>query len=353
VSRMRILRLYPFVPPMPGGMEKHVLRLSEEQRALGHEVSIVFNSGAHSADGDLQVLPAVHLRAIRPQFVRDLLFYLAAAVTLKSRRIRADIVHVHGDWSAFCLGKLVAKIVGASRRTASCHCSLSRGWRRRLYRSALMDYDAIYATGYGEAAELTEILGRPVQYQSSGIDTYFCEVSRQPKADIDVITVAVLRREKNLDLMIDIAAALRHMNFTIVGDGPERKGLEAMCKARAVSNVTFVGAQPREIVANLLARSRMFLSTSRREGTPTAMLEAMAVGLPVVTSPANNFSELLGAGEGGVCVETFSAPDYVRVIARLAEDGALMRCMGARNRRCARECTWPAVARRITDWTVA
>jgi glycosyltransferase involved in cell wall biosynthesis len=78
------------------------------------------------------------------------------------------------------------------------------------------------------------------------------------------------------------------------------------------------------------------------------MREAMAAGLPIVTTSSNDYSALLGAGEGGEIVESRNPQELARVVERWVADEPLARKAGERNRGVAAQFAWPAVADRIT-----
>ncbi|UFS69931.1 glycosyltransferase family 4 protein [Geomonas sp. RF6] len=351
---MRILRLYPFLPPLPGGMERHIQRLSEEQRRLGCQVTILFNRGEGTAPCDLRVLSWLNLRKVRPQALRDLLYYLAVALKAAATGIRADVVHVHGDWSAFFLGRLVRAITGASRSVASLHCAPPRkGWHL-VYRAALKGYSVVYTTGAGDAAYLRERCKVPACWQNSGVDEHFFEGVTAPAETLaDVVCVANFLPVKNHALVLEIARALPERRFLLIGDGPLRAPLEEHCLTSGLANVFFAGRLSGPEVRRALAGSRVFLSTALREGTPTALLEAMGCGLPVVISASNDYGTLVREGENGYVVEGFAPERYVALLRGLLAEGERLKEMGERNRQESRRHVWPEVARRITGWMEA
>jgi glycosyltransferase involved in cell wall biosynthesis len=139
-------------------------------------------------------------------------------------------------------------------------------------------------------------------------------------------------------------------SFLLVGDGPERARIERTCRELGVANVTCAGRLTSAEVQRRLCGAKVFLSTSRVEGTPTAVLEAMACGLPVVTSRSNDYRDLIRDGENGFVVDGFLAADYAARIGELLADDGLRGRVGARNREAAREHGWANVARRVSRW---
>jgi glycosyltransferase involved in cell wall biosynthesis len=351
---MRIVRLYPTLPPYPGGVEQHVVRLSEWQRKSGATVMVLYNHGESGAESDVQVGKGVPLYRLRPRALRDLVFYCCCAVRLHRMHVKADVVHVHGDWSAFLCGRFISLIVGANVSIASVHDHLRQSsfWDF-VYRRVLRSFDLSYSTGQREACRLTTLLRRETPWITSGLHQVFQQTALEalaPKTDTkcDVITVATLTRRKRLELVIAIAALLPQRRFWIVGDGPERERLLAHAQQMGVRNITFCGHLAVTEVRRCYLSARVFLLTSSTEGTPTVMLEAMACGLPVVTSASNDFRCLLDEHVTGYVVAGNDAADYAQRIERLLSDATAQARIGNENRLRARRYFWPAIAERVT-----
>jgi len=93
---------------------------------------------------------------------------------------------------------------------------------------------------------------------------------------------------KNLPLLIQAARALPDLRFLIIGDGT----LRAEMQAGAPANVTFLGN--REDVARLLSAFDIIALTSKNEGTPLSLIEAMAAGVPFVSTAVGGVVDLAG-----------------------------------------------------------
>ena len=112
------------------------------------------------------------------------------------------------------------------------------------------------------------------------------------KDDFVFIYVGELIKRKNLSFLLEAFKALpNNIKLVVVGDGPERTKLES----RAPSNVIFVGRQ--ENVASFLMNSDGYVSASLSEGLPTAVLEALALGVPVLLSNIPAHAEILSLAE--------------------------------------------------------
>lgn len=346
---MKVLRAYFSLPPQAGGMERHVHELSRHQRRLGVEVVQVFSRGELEAGQGFQVLRDLPILRIRPRALRDLLFHVAAAFGARRRRIQADVVHIHGDWSAFLFGRLLRRATRARMLVGSVHGHVPTSrWRRAMFRACTGPYGVLYATGTRERELLTRWTKKPWCWTASGIDECFFQVETGAVKSADVVVVGSLVPVKGIELAIEVARRMPDRRFRIIGEGPERSRLESLARRAGLDNLRFDGRLDRAAVAEAMARSRVFLITSFTEGTPTALLEAMASGLPVVTTSSNDYSALLGMEEGGAVVASRDPQALARAINDYLGNESLARDAGERNRRLATDYAWPRVAERIT-----
>ena len=118
-----------------------------------------------------------------------------------------------------------------------------------------------------------------------------------------VITVGRLAAPKDPLTLVRALARLRGSPFTatIVGDGPDRAAVEAEIRAAGLDGVVELAGE-RDDVPGLLADADVFVLSSRSEGAPLSVLEAMAAGLPVVASAVGGVPEIVADGETGLLV---------------------------------------------------
>ena len=293
---MKILRLYTRLPPLSGGMENHIAQLSKEQTRLGHNVIIYFNIGDRLSSNDIQI-SKMPLYKLKPQFVGFIVFYFLVYLRLIANREKFDIVHIHGDWSSLIFANLIKKSVGCKKLFISIHDELSENkWSRKALSVMLDKVDIVFSSGYSLANQLSKLTSKKIEVQPSGIQSIFFKKHPRSfqKESFQVIVVANLVEKKNLDLVLEIAMDLVTLNFIIVGDGPKKNYLNNRIKDLNLSNIQMLGYKNHKELHLLYYESDIFLLTSKKEGTPTAMLEAMACGLPVVTSNSGGVDSILG-----------------------------------------------------------
>lgn len=299
---MKILRIYLRLPPCSGGMEKHIAFLSQEQLKAGHQVTIFYNSGDPVSASDIVVAPFLDLSATKPAFLGAICFYFLVILKVLKLGIRADVVHVHGDWGHLCLAGVVKKIVKARCLAFSVHGELSdHGWRYKLLRFFIKPVDVMFATGFFSYQILSRISAVPCYFQPSGVDDRllnrakdFITTGKSVLKRPVILSVCNYKKVKNIDFIILLASKMLDYDFEIIGDGEERQSLQDQINTLGLSNVLLLGEKYGDELASYYEKANLFLLTSFREGTPTAVLEALAFGLPVVTSNAGGISHLLG-----------------------------------------------------------
>ncbi len=101
------------------------------------------------------------------------------------------------------------------------------------------------------------------------------------KITYDVVTVGHLDSNKNQMLLIKACAFLPDFKLAIIGDGHKRLSLESESSKKNL-NIVFFGNIPHKQVFKEMQRSRIYVHTSKSEGLPVTILEAMFVGLPII-----------------------------------------------------------------------
>jgi glycosyltransferase involved in cell wall biosynthesis len=128
-----------------------------------------------------------------------------------------------------------------------------------------------------------------------------------------------LTRQKTLEVAFAAVEAVPDVRLLVVGDGPERRQLEA----RAPERVTFLGAQPREQVLELFRAADASLLSSAWENFPHGVVESLAVGTPVISTDIGGVAEVVRDGENGLLVPSGDPPALAAAIARYLGDPAL------------------------------
>jgi glycosyltransferase involved in cell wall biosynthesis len=147
-----------------------------------------------------------------------------------------------------------------------------------------------------------------------------------------VVYAGRLSIEKGVMTMLEAWRQLRDVRLIVVGEGPLRGEMEREVERHALP-VEFLGLQPRERVIDIIARADLEVVTSEwYEGFPLVIVEAYAVGTPVVCSRIGSLVEIVADGETGFMYEQGNAGALARVIRDALRSEDRLREMRARAR---------------------
>jgi glycosyltransferase involved in cell wall biosynthesis len=218
--------------------------------------------------------------------------------------------------------------------------------------------DRIIAASPHTAERLRRSLGSriPITTVPNGIDLNTIQ-STCPDSEVsDLVAVGRLMSHKNVDVLLDVVALLHargvHITCRIIGDGPERGALVERARALRIGHAVEFRHDVREQkeLYALIKAAKIFVSLSAREGFGIAVLEAIACGIPVLTTSApDNLAHHLVArySRGVVC------PPRLEVVANAAQK-LLAEASGCRDDRHATDSwvadyDWDAMADRVAD----
>ena len=287
-------------------------------------------------------------REVRP--LRDLA--ALRQLTALMRRERPRIVHTHTSKAGF-LGRLAARLARVPAVIHQPHGHVFYGYwgapRTALYvalerRAARWTDRIVTLTERGTAEHLARGIGRPGQYATvpSGVPTAALRAAAPPRAAArarlglapDAYVVAGLGRlvpVKGFALLVEalprLAAEVPSARVLLVGDGPERAALEARARALGVAaRLHVTGATP-EVAAHLAAAD-VLAAPSRNEGMGRALVEAMALGLPVVATAVGGIPAVVEDGGCGRLVPPGDADALAAALAGLGRDARLRETLG-------------------------
>lgn len=351
INKKKILRCYIRIPPAKGGMENHIKTLTEHQRILGFDVDIAFNDGEKTNKNDIIIFKKIRLSNILISPLNFMVFYIALVIKLVLKRKKYDIIHIHGDWSSFIFTPLLRKVVKSEKVIFSMHETLRESFSHKLILPFVLKFSNLNITTGFECYNLIKDYNL-CYFQPSGVDKIFFEQQSVIKFEnrLKIITVAQFRPIKNLSMVVQIAQKLPQFYFTLVGDGIEFEKLKNEALIRKATNIIFTGKLTKAEIANLFSDHHLFLLTSLAEGTPTAVMEAMACGLPIVSSNAGGTESIIKDYENGFVIKDDfkDINSYVSNITKILQNEILWNKMKNNNTLKAKSFRWENVARNIT-----
>jgi glycosyltransferase involved in cell wall biosynthesis len=280
-----------------GGLESVVRELARGQLRRGHTVSVVLVLSPEDRPHPLALaLEADGVTAV-PLYVgnRD---YRGErrAIRALCRQHRPDILHSHG-YRCDVVDGTMARSEGV-RAVSTCHGFIESSWSGRLQqwlqRRALRRFDAVVAVSRAIQQRLLESGIEPerIHVVPNALATGQAALSREEARQVLALPsapvigwVGRLSDEKGPDIALDAFAllGLPGVNLVFLGTGREADRLHARAATLGVSNhVIWRGSVPN--AGTLLRAFDVFLLSSRTEGTPMALLEAIAAGVPVVAT---------------------------------------------------------------------
>ncbi|MCL3883146.1 glycosyltransferase family 4 protein [Marivita sp. GX14005] len=155
-----------------------------------------------------------------------------------------------------------------------------------------------------------------------------------PNSGGEILAIGRLVEKKGFDVLIDAMALMRDAGHTvpcrIIGSGDQEAALRARIDAAGLQNVVRLdGPRPQAEVFDALRRASMLVcpcvvgADGNRDGLPTVLLEAMALGTPCISTDVVGIPELVRDNDTGLCVPERDAEALADAMARLSGDPAL------------------------------
>jgi glycosyltransferase involved in cell wall biosynthesis len=344
---MRLLHVV--APASVGGLERVVQTLAIAQQDRGDDVQVAaLFAGSPGADADHFSAP------LRAAGVRVVVLTLAArayvreraAVAQLGRDAKAQIVHTHGYRPDVVDGR-AARDIGAGAVT-TVHGFTGGGLRNRFYEwlqvRAFRGFDAVVAvsqplverlTGAGVVASRLHLIVNTWRPFGSPLGRREAREQLGVPADAFVIGwVGRVSSEKGLDVLVRALPHLGgiHAHVAVLGEGAERTSVEALLRASGEQGrLSWCGVVPD--AARVFAAFDVLVLSSRTEGTPMVLFEAMWAAVPIVATRVGGIPHMLSAAEATL-VPPGDPQKLAQAIRDVAEQrsAAEVRALAARQR---------------------
>src|SRR5258706_239269 len=341
---MRILHVVTAFPRTPDDViVPWLVELLKRLRAAGHDVEVFTSSYRGAPDQVFAGIPVhrfryflrrweslTHEETALDRMKRSLLYRLMPACFVLAgmvaiwrlcRRARYDVIHVHWPLPLALFGwaaqrarpaRLVTTFYGVELRWVKGTLPFLKGFLAWAARRS----DRVVAISNYTAGELRELVDVPIEvipYTTSLPDVAPVPVSAAQDGTGPGLFVGRLVERKGVAHLIEAIARLgpaeRAPRLEIVGEGPERPGLEALAQRLGVANrVVFRGKIPADELQASYARAAVCVLPSvldargDTEGLGVVLLEAMNHGTPVVASRVSGIPDIVGDGVSGLPV---------------------------------------------------
>ena len=154
--------------------------------------------------------------------------------------------------------------------------------------------------------------------------------------DVMILSVGELKIHKNQKVIIKAIAKcnLDNQHYVVCGKGPDKTKLELLASSLNIrQKVHFVGF--RKDIPDLCRVADIFVHPSVREGLGIAPLEAMASGLPLISSTVGGIKDYAHDGETGFCLSPYDVDGFAKALMILSSDKSLRRTFGEHNAKVA------------------
>jgi len=331
-----------------GGQERVALDLAIGQKARGHRVGVI--SLAPAPDGAMAAeFAAAGIEVDRVPKKAGLDPTLVPRLSRALRAWRAEIVHTHNPLPLI-YGAPAARLVGA--RAIHTKHGVNPGSRghRMLRRAAAQLVHAFVAVSDTTAAQAREQKDAPLSKLHTipngiRLDRYAPNEAARARARLElklgdawvVGTVGRLDQYKNQALLVRAMAPLlsSRVRLVIVGDGDARSEVEAAVAALPEPQWVVLTGR-RMDVPDLVHAFDVFALSSKTEGLPLVVPEAMAAGLPIVATAVGGLPSVIDPRVTGLLVPVDEAA-LRGALAELERDRDFARAMGAKARATALE----------------
>jgi glycosyltransferase involved in cell wall biosynthesis len=343
---VRVLIVSGIWPPDIGGPASHAPELAGFLSRRGHSVQVVTTAAAPPAQ---EAYDVAWVSRKLPAGVR----HLGVVLAIIRRARRADVVYATSMTRRAAAGALLARrplvlkltadeAYERERRSSRFAGDLDafqrhRGGLRvralRATRNAAARRAVHVFTPSGYLRELVLRWGIPAERVSVSLNPA-PEVPSLPPRDelrrelgMDGPTLAFAGRlmaAKALDVALQAVQRIPRVSLLVVGDGPDRGQLERTSTELGLDDrVRFVGGRSREDVLRILSAADAAILSSRWENFPHLVVEALAVGTPVIATAVGGVPEIVHDGENGLLVPAGDPDALAEAIRRLVDDDEL------------------------------
>jgi glycosyltransferase involved in cell wall biosynthesis len=341
-SNPRVLMVVPhYPPPVSGGLERQAHQLARAAHALGARVLVLsarFSEGQQARevrDG----VPVLRVPFPTRKWLRGLLTAPALAAAMLRHRGEYDVVHAHNlSWFggfAILVAKALRKPVLVKLPTATEYAFREGSARFRIFEAcdaiALLSEDTIAdfrRRGFPEGRMFKITNGVALEDFHPGPPR-----SPAPGAPVEVIFVGRLDPMKGLDDLLDVwpralARAVRPARLSICGEGPEEAHVRQRIAELGIADSVVLRGRIAD-VAGALRAADVFVLPSEVEGNSNAVLEAMATGLPVLSTRVGGTPLLVGPAGAEHLFSPRDRAGLEERLVRLLADESLRRKAGS------------------------
>ena len=367
---MKIALISPYDFAHPGGVINHIRALDEEFTRLGHDVRII-------APASRKKVAALGNRFIpigKPRPVPSsgsiscisLSLHLALDIKRVLKSEKFDVVHLHEPFMPMLCSAVLRFSSGINVGTFHAYSGspgyeLGRPFTTILLKRRNRKLSGRIAVSEPARAYASKYVSGEFSIIPNGIDLrrFNQDVKPMPGYDdgkINILFVGRLEKRKGANYLLNAYARLKkeHPNIRLIIVGPGvnlRRRYELKVRLSRLKDVVFTGGVSYEDLPRYYQAADIFCAPATgKESFGIVLLEAMALGKPIVATSIEGYSSVVTPGEQGLLVPPKNCKALAEALERLVNDTALRRQLGEKGLLAVRNYDWPLVARRVLDY---
>ncbi|MBR6332568.1 MAG: glycosyltransferase family 4 protein [Dehalococcoidales bacterium] len=363
---MKIALVSPYDFSSPGGVVNHIRALASEYKKLGHDVCILSPTHEKNYSGPDKFLPMGDVKAIPfgGTVVRiSISLNLAPRIKDILEKEQFDVIHLHEPF----MPMLCSAMLKYSRTVniGTFHACNGKpgyywGWpiSVKMLKDRNKNLQGHIAVSSAALRYATKFVSGDFSVIPNGVSLERFNPSVKPFEEyrdgkINIVFVGRMEKRKGLHYLLGAYNKLKKENdnirLIVVGSGKTlRKAYETYVRKENLQDVVFIG----EVAFNDLPRwyqtADIFCSPATgEESFGMVLLEAMALGKPIVASANEGYSTVVTNGKEGILVTPKSVDELEAALKKLVDDGDLRQQMGQAGLETVKQYDWPVVAQRI------
>jgi len=359
LNRLRIVHVVASYPPRLGGMEKVVQTLAEAQVNQGLPVSVVTSDQGARNENTTDASPVKRIKSFEVAHtpIMPLLFFELLKIDKRS------VVHLHIAQAYTPETVWLASKLHGFPYIAHIHYDAApsgpAGFLLKIYKPLILkrvlraarfvivfteDQKVDVYQKYGVELDKIKVIPNGVE------DKFYYDGLRSLHTTPRLLFVGRLNVQKNVkQLLYALEGVSNQFETTIVGDGELATELKIITKNLKLENVKFVGRADGARLLSFYKQADIFILTSEREGMPLVLLEAMAMGLPIIAADVMGVRDLVENNKTGLLVRLGSPESLRAAMLKIKSDGSLYEKMNRLSTRKSMKYQWETANLKLNE----
>ena len=367
---MKIALVSPYDFAYPGGVTNHISCLEHQLSLMGHEVKVIAPASRAVPEFGDRFIPIGKPRPIPASgSICRITISLRLASTIKAvlDREKFDIIHLHEPLCPMLCTTVLRLSQTANVGTFHAYGSIGyslvkplntillKRWFRKLHGKIAVSKPAMELVNKHFPGCYTIIPnGVDLDCFSSGVSP----IDEFDDGKINILFVGRLEKRKGLNYLLEahkqIKQEIPNSRLIIVGPGTRlRSKYEKVVARNGLKDVVFVGCVSHDELPRYYKTADIVCAPATgKESFGIVLLEAMALGKPVVASNIDGYASIMTHGVEGLLVPPRDGKALAQALVSLMASESLRQQMGARGRLTAAEYDWKRIVQRVVDYYV-